>query len=66
MKKYDCNKTLDYIHERKRMCASFLVCINSCPLAPLHSCGFSGTTQEHIAIVQGWSDEHPEMDETCI
>lgn len=63
MKKYDCNKTLDYIHELARMCHSFPGCKDDCPLRPI-CYGFTHTqltTQEHVNIVQKWSDEHPEQ-----
>ena len=58
MKKYDCNKTLDYSHELSRMCSS-IRCVE-CPIANKHSCSADHITQEHIDIVQKWSDEHPE------
>lgn len=56
--KYDCNKTLDFSHEYGRMCH----CFPDCKECPLHTrCPeTSDITAEHIAIVQKWSDEHPE------
>lgn len=63
MKKYDCSKTLDYVHEMSRLCNSIPVvggtCDNSnCPLGHITICSYP--TQEHIDILQKWSDEHPE------
>lgn len=57
--KYDCNKTLDFSHEYKRMCH----CFDRCEGCPLNTwCPeMSDITEEHIAIVQKWSDEHPEI-----
>ena len=61
MKKYNCNNTLDYSHEAKRMCETFDNC-STCP-CPLYgmSCGHLEITAEHIKIVQAWSDNHPEI-----
>ncbi len=61
MKKYNCNNTLDYSHEAKRMCETFDNC-STCP-CPLYgmSCGHLEITAEHIKIVQAWSDAHPEI-----
>ena len=55
--KYDCNKTLDFSHEYNRLCHSF-----DCEECPMHTrcADVSDITEEHIAIVQKWSDEHPE------
>lgn len=61
MKKYDCSKTLDYSHEMKRMCNNFLRCEYGCPLEMLNVCDNANITQEHIDIVQKWSDEHAEQ-----
>lgn len=59
MKKYDCTRTLDYHHEKERMCDSYPAgCENSCPFADMDC---DDITEEHIRIVQEWSDEHPEM-----
>lgn len=59
MKKYDCNKTLDFSHECSRMCHS----VYACEECPLHTrcADLSDITAEHIDIVQKWSDEHSEM-----
>lgn len=59
--KYDCNKILDYIHEKKRMCNSFSECENGCPLESFSFCDIEDATLEFIDIVQNWSDEHPEQ-----
>lgn len=56
--KYDCTKTLDYFHERYRICKAHSGC-NGCPLEPL-SCGIQRITQETIDLVQKWSDKYPE------
>ena len=56
--KYDCTKTLDYHHEKERLCASFDCGYeHSCPLTDTDC---NDVTEEHIRIVQKWSDEHPE------
>lgn len=57
MKKYDCSKTLDYTHEFKRMCVG--KSCRGCPFLGMH-CSPDGITDEHIQILQKWSDEHPE------
>ena len=59
MKKYNCNNTLDYVHEYERMCRTFNEC-SGCPLAELH-CELYKITPEHIRRVQAWSDAHPEV-----
>lgn len=58
MKKYNCNNTLDYVHESVRICRTFNEC-SGCPLAELH-CELYEITPEHIRRVQEWSDNHPE------
>lgn len=60
MKKYNCNNTLEYAHEAKRMCKTFDNC-STCP-CPLYDmpCGHLEITAEHIRRVQEWSDNHPE------
>ena len=62
--KYDCSKTLDYAHERRRMCDAFDK-DGDCDKCQLQGVGGNcyntrSITQEHIDIVQKWSDEHPE------
>lgn len=59
MGKYDCSKTHDYVHEFKRMCAEMNCIGDDCPLAS-KGCRLERITDEHIQIVQKWSDEHPE------
>ena len=62
MGKYDCTKTIDYVHELQRMCAVNDDCCacSECPLLG-HDCLESkDITERHVAIVQKWSDEHPE------
>lgn len=58
--KYDCNKILDFVHEYGRMCESISDC-KECPLNTLSCDELSSITAEHVAIVQKWSDEHPEI-----
>lgn len=62
MKKYNCNNTLEYVHEVKRMCETFDKCKNceGCPLAK-KSCKIFDVTPDHIKRVQAWSDAHPEI-----
>ena len=67
MSKYDCRKTLDYVHERKRMCDSFFdqksrvkLCYK-CPLHGLYCSQVCKITPAHIDIVQTWSDTHPQI-----
>lgn len=60
--KYDCNRTMEYAHEMKRMCRSYPTC-TSCPIRGMSYFSFQvppRPTQEIINIVQMWSDEHPE------
>lgn len=59
MKKYNCNNTLEYVHESVRMCRTFNEC-SGCPLAGLH-CELYEIIPEHIRRVQEWSDAHPEI-----
>lgn len=57
--KYNCNNTLEYVHESVRMCRTFSEC-SGCPLAGLH-CELYEIIPEHIKRVQEWSDTHPEI-----
>lgn len=56
MKKYDCNNTLDYSHEFRRMCKTFRssrgqkIC-KGCPLTDL-PCDILSITSEHIKRMQ--------------
>lgn len=61
----DCTKTAEFIRELVRMCDSNDAC-SSCPLhdAKHGACGGTPTeslSEDAIAIVQKWSDEHPVM-----
>lgn len=62
--KYDCDKILDYQHERARMCKTMSDC-KSCPLflvsSDLECYLVVEVAQKHIDVVQKWSDEHPEI-----
>jgi len=67
----DCNKTVDFVREYKRMCQFYRKDLaegccrhKECPLAEagVHGLCISyikSITQKHIDIVQKWSDEHP-------
>lgn len=63
MSRVDCSKTLNYVKEFTRMCKEYaddsLYCSNSCPLNEMEGCEVIHITQEHINIVQKWSDENP-------
>lgn len=59
MKKYDCNKTLEYAHELNRMCEAYEMC-DGCPLSTMTNCNDAMNPSKKIGIVQKWSDEHPE------
>lgn len=63
MKKYNCNNTLEYVHEVSRMCRAFDKCggCDGCPLVKKSCCGIFDVTPEHINRVQAWSDAHPEI-----
>lgn len=72
MSKYDCSKTLDYFHEKKRMCDAqphrqvqdydtyeeYPNCAN-CPLKEWELSCDDECEPEMIEIVQKWSDENP-------
>ena len=62
MKKYNCNNTLEYVHEAARMCRAFdkFDDCDGCPLAK-KSCRIFDITSEHIRRVQAWSDANPEI-----
>lgn len=59
MKKYDCNKTLDYNHELERLCQTLRYC-EDCPMREWHCELTNGLTQDGIDVLQHWSDTHPE------
>lgn len=65
VKKYDCTKTLDYVHEFHRMCNT----VNpSGDLSKCDNCSLDSETcyvvedisEERVMLIQDWSDEHPE------
>ena len=65
LKKYDCTKTLDYAHERNRMCNFCYLSCENCPMYKFDNYGckcntIRDITADRIAIVQKWSNEHPE------
>jgi len=62
MKKYDCLKTQDCIHEYHRVCTSYPAgCESSCPFFEIDVCGLDMFgSEDMIALLQKWSDEHPE------
>lgn len=63
----DCNKTINFMKERRRMCDEVKLCMN-CPLECTEFCDkaiYSSNfkleeVQRSIEIVQKWSDEHPQ------
>lgn len=61
--KYDCYKTRDCIHEYRRLCDSHSAgCETDCPFIGADEiCGFDiFESEDNIALLQKWSDEHPE------
>lgn len=60
MKKYNCNNTLEYVHEYERMCNIFRAC-SGCPMHDLDCWGAGTITSEHVKRVQEWSDANPEI-----
>ena len=63
MRRYDCSKTQDCIHEYHRLCDSHPVgCESDCPFIGVEEiCGFDiFENEDAIAVLQKWSDEHPE------
>ena len=58
----DCSKTLDFSKEFHRICCTYGVGCEGCPLADSnYNCNCYDITQEVIDIVQKWSDEHPDI-----
>ena len=58
--KYDCTKTLDFIHEFYRLCGLHPSgCENDCPFCG-DNCHLDSFDEDKIALLQKWSDEHPE------
>ena len=59
--KYDCYKTLDLIHEYRRLCDFHSDgCENDCPFIGMGNCDLDFFDEDKIALLQKWSDEHPE------
>ena len=59
----DCSKTLNYATERDRMCNYYADngWCDACPMDEVRDChNAEKITQEHIDILQKWSDEHPQ------
>lgn len=63
----DCTKTLDYVHERNRMCdyysSKHIQGCDFCPLGNIedfHCMGHVYTDEDIVGIVQGWADSHKE------
>lgn len=64
----DCSKILEYIKEHDRMCTKYNIRIGcvGCPFQELRhtngcGCNIGDITQQHIDLVQKWSDEHPDI-----
>ena len=71
MKKIDCRKTINFFKEKRRMCDSMISTDNNtcgdCKL--IYHCAmneFLADPDAAIAIVQNWSDEHPEQKEKTL
>lgn len=58
MKRYDCSKVLDYIHELRRLCDH--ESCRDCPFDYMEDCNNMDIDQSMIDTLQKWSDEHPE------
>ena len=63
----DCTKTLDYVHERDRMCDYYCTKhVQGCDYCPLgteefyYCTGKIYTDEDIIKVVQKWSDSHEE------
>ena len=71
MRKIDCSKTINFFKEKRRMCDSMISTdINTCGDCKLiYHCAmneFLADPDTAIAIVQKWSDEHPEQKEKTL
>lgn len=65
----DCNKTINFLHELKRLCDSRDECVanaankEDCPMFGICKLTYSKIcakdAEKAIEIVQKWSDEHP-------
>ncbi len=60
MKRYDCTKTRDYIHERNRMVKDVVDITRNPEQFGICMLPSDQRAAESIAEVQKWSDEHPE------
>lgn len=66
MGKIDCSKTLNYVKELERMCYYYVhrkenSCSLDCPLGQINCTYTAEITQQHIDLLQKWSDEHPQQ-----
>lgn len=59
MSKVDCSNILNYKKELSRMCSKSGC--SYCELKNMHCGDLNKITQEHIYIVQKWSNEHQQM-----
>lgn len=56
----DCNNTLTYAHELRRMCEAHHAC-QGCPMKHTFSClTATRINEDQIKVVQKWSDSNPE------
>lgn len=57
----DCSKTVNFILEKDRMCNSYIMCADGCPLRGNGTCdgAMVNDPDRAVDIVQKWSDEHP-------
>lgn len=54
----NCNDTLTYAKELKRMCAAYHIC-DGCPLQHDRNCLHATSIDSaHVKVVQEWSDSH--------
>ena len=58
MRRYDCSKTRDFLHEAKRLCRTVHDC-DCCPIGQ-EQCWVEEMSEETIEIVQQWSDDNIE------
>lgn len=56
----NCNDTLTYAKELRRMCSSYHIC-KGCPLQHDSHCLYiPAINKERISILQRWSESHPD------
>lgn len=67
--KYDCTKTVDFVHEQERLCQHNTCGSGKCPLYVVCKYTFEIYSdlcvvpiEDQIEIVQKWSDENPVID----